>query len=134
MLNYFLFPFFLIRLGFVISPTLVNLALVPTRRYQSLFFGFTTLVLVCLITWSASPTLLPAKKPLTLPFQSQTTVNATEIEQQLAKYLEMYQLQPTHRDIVFNISLLYSVLGDTTAAEYYRSQARSLDPNHGFFK
>jgi tetratricopeptide (TPR) repeat protein len=134
MLTYLFFPFFLIRLVLVISPTLVKLVLVPTRRYQSLVFGLSTLVLVSLITWSLSPTLLPIKPTEALPFQTEKQVSAKEIEQQLARYLELYEIQPTHRDVVFNISLLYSVLGDTAAASRYRTQAISVDPNHGFFK
>jgi tetratricopeptide (TPR) repeat protein len=77
---------------------------------------------------------LPIKPTETLPFQTEKQVSAKEIEQQLARYLELYEIQPTHRDVVFNISLLYSVLGDTAAASHYRSQAISVDPNHGFFK
>lgn len=128
------FPFFLFRLCLMVFPSLVAIASAPTRKYQANFFSFLCLcgMLFMSLTFSSLPFSL--NRPVSHPFQVTQQISTREVEQQLTQYLEIYQIQPTHRDILFNLSLLYSILGDVTTAAHYRNQAQFIDPNHGFFK
>lgn len=60
-------------------------------------------------------------------------LTSEEISERLTSLLELHRLQPTHRDVSINIALLYSALGDTTRAQFYLTQATSLDPNNDQF-
>jgi len=58
-------------------------------------------------------------------------------EQTLAEYIANYEqllrLQPTHRDLLLNVALLYQAKLDTKRSEYYWLQAQKQDPNLPLF-
>jgi len=91
------------------------------------------------LNFRASPTLLEVGQKLliSIPTASPpiiTTQSKGELEAELAKWLKIYEQQPSHRDALINLSLLYRALGDTAAAGTYFEQARQLDPNHSLLK
>lgn len=57
-----------------------------------------------------------------------------EIHFQLQYLQELLVQQPSHRDILINVSHLYAALGDEKNAIYYWEQARKTDPNNAIFK
>ncbi len=56
-----------------------------------------------------------------------------EMQHELAYWQELLKTQPSHRDILINISQLYRALGDEQQATYYWEQARKTDPNNPVF-
>lgn len=53
---------------------------------------------------------------------------------ELNKWLQVLEEQPSHRDVLINISQLYKALGEENKAIYYWEQARKTDPNNPLFK
>jgi len=55
---------------------------------------------------------------------------------QLAQQIQFWEnqrtLQPTDRDILINLSRLYTAQGNTTLADQYLHQAHEVDPNFSF--
>ena len=142
-MNKALAPFYLLRLCLVASPTLLQLGWLSLRLYQTVLSSLVVACLAILITASlnfrASPTLLEVGQKLliSIPTASPpiiTTQSKGELEAELAKWLKIYEQQPSHRDALINLSLLYRALGDTAAAGTYFEQARQLDPNHSLLK
>lgn len=64
----------------------------------------------------------------------QKELTEVEILQELEYWLQIQESQPTHRDVLINISQLYRSLGEESQAIYYWEQARKADPNHELFK
>ncbi len=58
------------------------------------------------------------------------TAAQTKQDQQLAFWLNALKKQPTSRDILINISLIYQSKGDLKLAKAYREKAVLIDPNH----
>lgn len=52
----------------------------------------------------------------------------------LKTWLHIAELQPTHRDVLLNIALLYQALGQTEVSQTYRYRAQQLDPNYSAFQ
>jgi tetratricopeptide (TPR) repeat protein len=64
----------------------------------------------------------------------QIDASEQQIEEQLKHYLLDLKKQPTHRDILINIALLYQQQNNQVEAEKYYYQAFSLDPNSFLFQ
>lgn len=105
-----------------------------------MLFAFTLLaVMVCLL----GITLLSLPQPqVSFPLE-ETTINSSdatsqsfsvkEYDEQLEKYLSIASIQPTHRDILINISLLYQAQNNDQKAEQFWIAAKELDPNNPIF-
>lgn len=57
-----------------------------------------------------------------------------EAEKELSKWVSIYQQQPTQRDVLLNITQLYSSLGEENQAQFYLQQAKKTDPNNVLFQ
>ncbi|MCA9368712.1 tetratricopeptide repeat protein [Candidatus Woesebacteria bacterium] len=57
-----------------------------------------------------------------------------EMQAELVYWETVLESQPSHRDVLINISQLHRALGDTSKAVYYWEQARKADPNNQIFK
>lgn len=57
-----------------------------------------------------------------------------QIHQELDHWLAILDNQPSHRDVLLNVSNLYRSLGDDSNAIYYWERARKADPNNPLFK
>lgn len=73
----------------------------------------------------------PDHKPFAVNPDSNTNSNLLSQKNQLESWLEK---QPTHRDILINLSQVHQALGNTDQAQKYYTQAQQLDPNHSYFK
>jgi hypothetical protein len=51
----------------------------------------------------------------------------------LTKYLYLVSIQPTHRDILINLSLLYQAQNNPEKADEFLVAAKQLDPNNPLF-
>lgn len=60
--------------------------------------------------------------------------NQKQLREQLAEQLAILELQPTHRDVLYNLSLIYDRLGEKQQAQDYLNQAKLQDPNHSLFQ
>lgn len=119
-----LLPFFITRLLISLLPFLLVTATTLLSPFRSflitlLFFIYFSLLLFKSLT----------QKPI-----SPVTVPNAQIETEITKWLSLYHQQPTHRDVLINLSLLYSAQGDTENARQYLNQAREIDPNHPLVK
>lgn len=56
-----------------------------------------------------------------------------DLDQQILALEQLLRLQPTHRDLLVNISFLYQAKMDTSRSQYYWQQARLQDPNSPLF-
>lgn len=74
-----------------------------------------------------SATFFPAPIPVTL------NTSDKELQEQIEYWERLRSLQPTHRDILLNLSLLYQAKGDQAKANEYLLQAKELDPNNPVF-
>lgn len=65
----------------------------------------------------------------------ENTVNMREkkLESLLEEQLRLLETQPTHRDILYNLSQLYQELGQEETASLYLEKARHQDPNTSLF-
>lgn len=69
------------------------------------------------------------------PLAPAITPGAKQLYQtHVATWLELAKKQPTHRDVLINISRLYQALGQPLEAQEYWSQAQKLDPNNATFQ
>jgi tetratricopeptide (TPR) repeat protein len=123
-----LLPFFVLRLLLSLIPfLLVVLAsvLYPIRSFliTLLFFLYFTLVL------GKTLTVLSVAQP-----SNQITIEPFDNDTELKKWLSLYAQQPTHRDILINVSLLYSAQGDEENARKYLRKAWEVDPNNKIFQ
>lgn len=123
-------PWFLLRLGKEVLSTLFTLVWLSIAPHR--------LVLICLIFFLSvfilnffplSPTLFERFRPLPQPTQ-----DTTKIDQQIQYWEKLKSLQPTHRDVLYNLSLLYAAKNEPSKAQEYWEQARQQDPNHPLFQ
>lgn len=87
------------------------------RKYQSLFLA-TVLFLIIIVFLQFGQVLNVVK-----PQNEQLLAKKESLEYWLEK-------QPTHRDILFNLSKIETQLGNKDQAEKYLNRAKQLDPNH----
>lgn len=78
----------------------------------------------------SNPVFVPHSSELYTPKE----LSNEELTVELAYWLKIQETQPTHRDVLINISHLYRALGEESQAIYYWEQARKTDPNHILFK
>lgn len=73
--------------------------------------------------------------PLSLPVagSSERPLTRTAVQNLLAQYEKISSQEPLHRDVLLNMAVLYSTLGETERAQTKWDQARKLDPNHPAF-
>lgn len=119
-----LLPFFIIRLLIKSSPTLFNLFLLKTNPYKSLTIALVLFAFsIILLYQSTNYKRISEKKP-----------SPEKIIKQKEKIERLLNKQPTHRDLLINLSRLDSSLGNVNQAQKLYDQALSLDPNHTYFQ
>lgn len=138
-MQYLLLPFFLIRLSVVVGLSLLKMRLVQAPPLA----GFILAILFLGLVWLTSPQ-LPKPELLATPFsptlapitlQPALTPEAVQAYQaNLETWLQLYQLQPTHRDVLLNIAYLYQALGNEEKYQEFWTTAQALDPNHPAFQ
>lgn len=104
-----------------------------------LFSGTLLAIVVCVLVI----TLLSLPKPQTAIPLTSVSINQGRVRQYqytlpeynllLNKYLYLVSVQPTHRDLLINLSLLYQAQGNAQKAEEFKVAARQLDPNNSLF-
>lgn len=138
-MRYVLLPFFIVYLGLSLSLNLAHQAVLRYSPLSSLLLSGLFLLYVLyvtgLITWpdSIAQFFTPpaiASSLASPPSSRATTTYQTELEM----WLQLAQLQPTHRDILINIARLYQALDRQDLFQLYWSQAQQLDPNNAAFK
>jgi len=127
------FPFFLFRLVIVTTPTLLGFAQLRLKPWQSLSYSLISLILAMAITTQLSPLLLTPKNNSNTPLPSLFKPDHKQVEKLLSGYLELYQLQPTDRDVLVNIAQLYEILDQPESAQEFWTAAKKTDPNHSRF-
>lgn len=55
------------------------------------------------------------------------------LKEELSRYQSLASLQETHRDVLINLSILYSALNDEVQANFYLEKAKIVDPNFVLF-
>ncbi len=55
------------------------------------------------------------------------------LENELNKQLFLLESHPTHRDVLYNLSVIYEKLGDQEKSEEFLEKAKYQDPNHPLF-
>lgn len=120
--RWLLLPFFAGLLILIDIPIFFLLSWVKIGVYRSFVLAITllTIVLFSLFTYT------PATPPLSAR------------DMQLAEtvlYLEqLHQQQPTHRDVLLNLSRMALFMKQTEQARHYYQAAFQLDPNHEHFR
>jgi hypothetical protein len=134
-------PFVLqIILAFSLLSFLVQIFLEYVKTIRVLLFsGALLAILLCTL----AITLLSIPKPQeTIPltnvalnstFNTQYRYTLPEYNKLLNKYVYLVSTQPTHRDLLLNLSLLYQGGNNDEKAEEFRIAARQLDPNNPLF-
>ncbi len=56
-------------------------------------------------------------------------LSLSTLRSQKVFWLELFHQQPTHRDVLLNLSAISQTLGETTESEDYLRQAQEVDPN-----
>ncbi len=123
-MRYLLLPFFALQLIVSVTPSLLNLLSLKFSPYRSSiasFFIFSTATIILFISLSPSP----QQAPLTL------NNKLLEQKNQLESWLNK---QPTHRDVLLNLSKIHQSLGNDQQALEFLTQAQSLDPNNKIFQ
>lgn len=128
--RWLVFPFFLLRLGLVIAPTILKVGLLPLGKYIHLVLAFLVLVIALVFSLIRYQTF-----PLFTRFFPQPTpsISFELINKEISYWEKLRSLQPQHRDVLINLSLLYHAKGETTKAQELLDQARQLDPNNPYF-
>lgn len=120
---------------------LLQLLLEYIKTIRVLLFSG-TLVAIVVSVLAITLISLPKPKP-SIPYTNVDTAYDSaqqflftqgEYESLLIKYQQLALLQPTDRDILINLSLLYLAQGNQLKADEVLASARRLDPNHPFFQ
>lgn len=74
----------------------------------------------------------PFLSPTQLGVIHQAFLSNTNLDQEIEFWENALKQQPTSRDILYNLALLYRAKGDIAKANDEINQARQLDPNHHF--
>lgn len=139
-MRHILLPFFLIRLGLSLgwsSLRLIYYQLPPLASFclAGLFLvwaGLFSPIIPKPLTISRllSPTLAvtQADPPIVTP------ENIKNYQANLELWLQVAQLQPTHRDVLLNLAYLYQALGNNDKYQEFRQRAQRVDPNNSAFK
>lgn len=128
-------------IGLFLSTLACSFAVTILKRKQTFLLMVLLLGLVGASMYlSVSSTFAPDKRYiLRKPSHTQrlnTHTQQLSYNQTLEKYQEMrllLQIQPNHRDVLINASLLAEQLGYAGEAQQYWLQAQRLDPNNPMF-
>ena len=123
-MHYLLLPFFILSLLIAIVPSLLALLTIKLLPYRSLmasFFIFSLIATVLFISLSTPP------PKIISPAETRLIEQKIQLESWLRK-------QPTHRDILLNLSKIHQSLEDEQQSLEFLTQAQSLDPNNDIFQ
>ena len=133
--------YFKLQLGVFLLGFLLDLIIVKMGKVRfmllCLFFSVATATLAWFLLrpeyvhTSTPPLAATTPKNTTLFITKQ--LSQQEAEQELEYWLILLEKQPSHRDILINVSQLYRALGKENQAHYYWEQARKVDPNNPLF-
>lgn len=133
--------FLQLQLFFSLGVFFIQLALEHVKTVRVLLFSS---VLVAFMICLVGIAVLSAPQPQDLfPLRSVslTETNSKPVSYslelyntQLTNYLEIASVQPTHRDILLNLSLLYRAQDNQSKAQEFWLAAKQLDPNNPVFK
>jgi hypothetical protein len=124
-MRYLLSPFFAIGLIATTLPSLALLTIIKASPYRSFIISFvifistTTILLTNIYSGEQPPSPLPSKE---------------KILEQKNTFENWLSKQPTHRDILLNLSKIEQALANEQGAQNYKNRAFELDPNNEIFK
>lgn len=121
LLPFFVFHLWLVQLPFFL--TYSSTVLYPIRSF------FLTLILFSYFIY-----LLSVPFPATPPPKETDSATSAVLTETIKTWEEYHRLQPTHRDVLLNLSLLYSAQGEQEKARKYLLQAQAVDPNNEIVK
>lgn len=125
----------LVYLGFFLVRLVANIS---DKTKPALFTIFLFLLFGVLFTIISNKTpseqelieISPTRLPQNLGEFNLQSMTEEEIQQELNIWLDVSQVQPKSRDVLLNISQLYSALNDTQRADLYLEKAKLIAPNH----
>jgi len=117
----FLLPIYLIRLKTSLAWFLANVFIQVFPLTAISLVLSATLVSGAFYWTKSEKTIVP---PLT---------NTTRVEMAIKKHEQLLELQPSHRDVLYNLSVLHQFIGDQEKSKVYFEKSKSLDPNHSLF-
>ena len=123
-----LLPFFVLALAIVATPSLVRSSrtlLPPLASFLS------TLVVLGIVLASYFGQMLPSPTLVAVP---QVQADSGVSESELSHWLNLYEQQPTHRDVLINLARLYAFEGNTEKAAFFQQKAQDSDPNAPLFQ
>jgi tetratricopeptide (TPR) repeat protein len=127
-----------IRLIWSISVFLARVTFSELAQRKLALVSSVAVVLLCAITLlqvtKAVETTLQPPAPLELAIQTEPSsdtyrLSPDEAQEQLSYFLELYKQQPTHREVLLNIGILYETLGNTREAGRYFELAAKNNRN-----
>lgn len=129
-----------LRLALSLIGFFVVLFLEHVKLVRTLLFS---LVMLAIVVCSLAITLIslpPVEKPIPLDSvvlstspQKPQVFTFNQYNQQLNTYLFLNSTQPSHRDVLVNIALLYQAQNNTEKATAFWETARAVDPNNPLF-
>lgn len=117
-------PLFILRLIISSTPSLLLLFSIKLLPHRSFLISTILFFIALFILFQNS--LLTPQEQLASP-NSSLLKQKSQLESWLNK-------QPTHRDILFNLSKVNQALGNQQQALKFLTQAQNLDPNHKLFQ
>lgn len=142
-----LLPFFLLSLGAALTPWALELIWAYRTRWLPLLCLLalvltqgialaklsSTLPRLEVVQASPPPVLLPAITQSFLEERAAKPFTSETVAADLARLQEWLKLQPHHRDILVNLSILYALNNQPDQARAAFSEAQHLDPNAPIF-
>lgn len=130
--------FLYLGLGISLASFLLEIFLEHVKAVRVMLFAGSLLgivVFVLAISYISLPKPTPAIALQTVSYNNapQHQYSQAQYDSLLTKYLYLISVQPTHRDLLVNLSLLYQAQGDTKNAEELTVAAKQLDPNNPQF-
>lgn len=123
-MRYLLLPFFVLSLFIKTAPTLLVLFLIKLLPYRAIILSLIFFSLISFFTYQSIQQNIKNQKP---PSKEKLYTQQHALENALKK-------QPTHRDIILNLSKVYQALGKDKKSEQFYNQAQQLDPNYSLFQ
>lgn len=131
-------PFFLLYLGLAIAGSMFRMLLTLLPSYTSFFATLGFSGLIGLLYLSSLSSTIPLNWPLLNKINQtrtgESSITQEELDQEIAAWEELRELQPTHRDILVNLARLYEANGSLLKAQDYAFKAHEVDPNNEVFK
>lgn len=131
--------FLYIGLGISLTSFFLEIFLEHVKTVRVLLFAGSLVgivVFVLAINYLSLPVPTPPIALTSVNYKNTPQYQYTQAEYDglLAKYLYLVSVQPTHRDLLFNLSLLYQAKGDTKKAGELAIASQQLDPNNSLFQ